>query len=74
MLVGVDLQEGPGGCCTPPITMRQGVTAAFNLNLLTRINRELDGDFDLARFAHDAFYNAAAGRSRSTSAASPTRS
>src|SRR6202048_3889071 len=34
-----------------------GVTAAFNLNLLARINRELDGDFDLAAFRHEARYN-----------------
>lgn len=33
-----------------------GVTAAFNLNLLARINRELDGDFDLRAFAHEARY------------------
>ncbi|MEJ2008740.1 MAG: L-histidine N(alpha)-methyltransferase [Acidobacteriota bacterium] len=35
-----------------------GVTAAFNLNLLARINRELGGDFDLAKFRHIAKYNA----------------
>jgi L-histidine Nalpha-methyltransferase len=35
-----------------------GVTAAFNLNLLARINRELDADFDLAAFRHEARYNA----------------
>ena len=35
-----------------------GVTAAFNKNLLTRINRELGGDFDLAAFAHEARWNA----------------
>jgi len=34
-----------------------GVTAAFNLNLLARINRELGGDFDLAAFRHEARYN-----------------
>ncbi|MGC1107627.1 MAG: L-histidine N(alpha)-methyltransferase [Candidatus Acidiferrales bacterium] len=34
-----------------------GVTAAFNLNLLARINRELDADFDLASFEHQARYN-----------------
>src|SRR5271169_3946826 len=34
-----------------------GVTAAFNLNLLARINRELEADFDLARFAHVAKIN-----------------
>jgi dimethylhistidine N-methyltransferase len=36
---------------------RQGVTAAFNLNLLARINRELGGDFRLERFAHEARWN-----------------
>ena len=34
-----------------------GVTAAFNLNLLARINRELDADFDLGQFAHEARVN-----------------
>jgi len=34
-----------------------GVTAAFNLNLLSRINRELDADFDLTQFEHVALYN-----------------
>jgi uncharacterized SAM-dependent methyltransferase len=41
---------------------KAGVTAAFNLNLLARINRELGADFDLRRFRHYAFYNPAAGR------------
>jgi L-histidine Nalpha-methyltransferase len=35
-----------------------GVTAAFNMNLLARINRELRGDFDLACFRHEARWNA----------------
>jgi dimethylhistidine N-methyltransferase len=39
-----------------------GVTAAFNLNLLERINRELGADFDLRRFRHDAVWNPAASR------------
>ena len=34
-----------------------GVTAAFNLNLLTRINRELGANFDLKEFRHSARYN-----------------
>src|SRR5439155_24190861 len=34
-----------------------GVTAAFHLNLLARINRELGGHFDVASFAHRAFLN-----------------
>ena len=41
---------------------RLGVTAAFNLNLLTRINRELHADFVVERFRHHAFYNARRGR------------
>lgn len=36
---------------------REGVTADFNLNLLVRINRELDGNFDLDGFAHEARWN-----------------
>jgi len=39
-----------------------GVTAAFNLNVLARINRELGGEFDLRNFRHLAFYNEEAGR------------
>ena len=39
-----------------------GVTAAFNRNLLARINRELEGDFDLDAFAHRAVWNAADSR------------
>lgn len=41
-----------------------GVTAAFNRNLLGRINRELGGDFDLASFRHEATYDEAAGTIR----------
>ncbi len=39
-----------------------GVTAAFNLNLLARVNRELGGDFALEQFAHRAVWNAADSR------------
>jgi L-histidine Nalpha-methyltransferase len=39
----------------------QGVTAAFNTNLLARINRELGGDFDLSRFRHYATYDVYSG-------------
>ena len=35
----------------------QGVTAAFNCNLLARINRELGGDLDLSSFEHHAYFN-----------------
>jgi dimethylhistidine N-methyltransferase len=40
----------------------QGVTAAFNLNILTRINEELDGNFDPGAFAHRAVWNPMEGR------------
>jgi dimethylhistidine N-methyltransferase len=39
-----------------------GVTAAFNRNLLVRVNRELDADFDIDAFAHRAIWNAAESR------------
>lgn len=40
----------------------QGVTAAFNLNLLSRLNNELGGDIELASFAHHVRYNRDNGR------------
>ena len=61
MLVGVDLKKD-ANILHAAYNDAKGVTAAFNLNLLARINRELDGDFDLRRFAHYAFYNAPLGR------------
>jgi dimethylhistidine N-methyltransferase len=60
-LVGVDLKKDPA-ILIPAYNDRRGVTAAFNLNLLERINRELDGDIDLDLFAHDAIYDEARGR------------
>ena len=61
MLVGVDLKKD-AGVLHAAYNDARGVTAAFNLNLLARINRELRGDFNLRRFRHYAFYNAALGR------------
>jgi dimethylhistidine N-methyltransferase len=61
MLIGVDLKKGPE-ILDAAYNDRAGVTAEFNLNLLERINRELDGDLDLARFEHIAFYNEVEGR------------
>ncbi|MGD9501056.1 MAG: L-histidine N(alpha)-methyltransferase [Methyloceanibacter sp.] len=60
-LVGVDLKK-PASILLPAYNDARGVTAAFNLNLLVRINRELGGTFDLDRFAHEAVWNAKAGR------------
>lgn len=61
LLIGVDLKKDPA-TLHAAYNDAAGVTAAFNLNLLTRINRELDGGFDLSRFAHYAFYNPRLGR------------
>jgi len=61
MLVGVDLKKD-ANVLHAAYNDARGVTAAFNLNLLARINRELGGDFQLKRFSHYAFYNAPLGR------------
>jgi dimethylhistidine N-methyltransferase len=61
MLIGTDLKKD-ANVLHAAYNDSRGVTAAFNLNLLARINRELGGDFDLRRFAHYAFYNAPLGR------------
>jgi len=61
MLIGVDLKKDQE-ILEAAYNDRAGVTAAFNLNLLERINRELDGDIDIDRFEHVAFYNEAEGR------------
>jgi dimethylhistidine N-methyltransferase len=61
MLVGVDLKKDPA-LLHAAYNDSQGVTAAFNLNVLARINRELGGDFDLTRFEHRAHYDEKAGR------------
>ncbi len=61
LVIGVDLVKDPDRLVRA-YDDREGVTAAFNLNLLARINRELGGDFDLAGFAHEARWNADASR------------
>jgi dimethylhistidine N-methyltransferase len=61
LIVGVDLKKD-ANVLHAAYNDAKGVTAAFNLNLLARINRELGGDFDMKRFAHYAFYNPLAGR------------
>ena len=61
LLIGVDLKKSPA-ILNAAYNDDQGVTAAFNLNLLKRINRELDANFALENFEHHAFYNETAGR------------
>jgi dimethylhistidine N-methyltransferase len=56
LLIGVDLKKDPA-VLHKAYNDRNGVTARFNLNILERINRELDGKFDTGSFEHYAFYN-----------------
>jgi L-histidine Nalpha-methyltransferase len=60
-LLGIDLKKSPA-ILVPAYDDAQGVTAAFNLNVLYRINRELGGRFDPHSFEHLAFYNDEQGR------------
>jgi dimethylhistidine N-methyltransferase len=61
LLIGVDLKKDHH-ILHAAYNDAAGVTAAFNLNLLARINRELDGSFDVGGFRHRAVYNTDAGR------------
>ncbi len=64
LLLGVDLIK-PASIVLPAYNDSSGVTAAFNLNLLTRINSELDADFDLDTFVHAPEYSEEAGIAKS---------
>jgi len=61
LLIGVDLKKDPA-VLHRAYNDGEGLTAEFNLNLLRRINRELDCDFDLDSFRHYSFYNPGKGR------------
>lgn len=61
LLIGVDLKKDPA-VLHQAYNDSEGVTAAFNLNLLERINRELGADFHPEHFEHYAFYNSSRGR------------
>lgn len=61
LLIGFDMKKDLD-ILLPAYNDRRGVTAAFNLNLLARINRELGADFQLERFRHEALYNEEQGR------------
>ncbi len=61
LIVGVDLKKDPR-VLHAAYNDARGVTAAFNLNLLERINHELGGGFDLSAFRHEARWVAAQGR------------
>ncbi len=61
LLIGVDLKKD-SKIFELAYDDPEGVTATFNLNLLERLNRELDASFDPSNFSHEAFYNEELGR------------
>jgi dimethylhistidine N-methyltransferase len=61
LLIGIDLQKDID-IIESAYNDARGVTAEFNLNLLNRINRELDGEIDVDQFEHEAIYNEEMGR------------
>jgi len=60
-LLGADLRKSPD-ILLPAYDDAAGVTAAFNVNLLVRLNRDAGADFDLSAFRHEAVWNDAASR------------
>jgi dimethylhistidine N-methyltransferase len=64
VLIGFDLKKHPRKILSA-YDDREGFTSQFNLNLLTRINNELDGNFDLGNFEHYATYDPASGACKS---------
>lgn len=61
LLIGVDTKKSPE-VLHQAYNDRKGITAKFNLNMLERINRELDADIDVDKFEHYAYYNPQQGR------------
>ena len=61
MLIGVDLQKDPD-IIERAYNDSAGITAEFNLNMLTHLNREFDFDFDVDAYSHSARYDRAEGR------------
>jgi L-histidine Nalpha-methyltransferase len=64
LLIGFDLKKDPG-IIKKAYNDPHGITAAFNLNLLQRINNELQADFNLAQFRHTEYYDPATGTAKS---------
>jgi dimethylhistidine N-methyltransferase len=61
LLIGIDLKKDKA-TLEAAYNDRYGVTAAFNLNILERLNREIGADFDTSKWKHHAFYNDDEGR------------
>jgi L-histidine Nalpha-methyltransferase len=56
IVLGVDLMKSKD-IVLPAYNDKQGITRAFNMNLLERINSELNGNFDLEQFEHTPYYS-----------------
>ncbi|MEQ9447299.1 MAG: L-histidine N(alpha)-methyltransferase, partial [Rhodospirillaceae bacterium] len=61
LLIGADLKKDPQ-IINAAYNDKEGITEAFILNLLRRVNREIGGTFDARKFGYEASYNADAGR------------
>jgi L-histidine N-alpha-methyltransferase len=64
LIIGFDLKKKPKQILAA-YNDSQGITSAFNLNLIERINRELGGDFDIKNFEHYASYDPESGACKS---------
>jgi L-histidine N-alpha-methyltransferase len=64
VLIGMDLKKNPATVLAA-YNDKEGITKRFNLNLLERINRELNADFDLSKFDHYPMYNPETGECKS---------
>jgi len=64
LLIGIDLKKAPKTVLAA-YNDKEGITKRFNLNLLERINRELNADFDIAQFDHYATYDPETGACKS---------
>lgn len=56
LLIGIDLEKDKS-ILDRAYNDKNGITAKFNFNVLARINRELDGEFNISKFKHKSFYN-----------------
>lgn len=56
LLIGIDLEKDKL-ILDRAYNDKNGITAKFNFNVLARINRELDGEFNISKFEHKSFYN-----------------
>lgn len=57
LLIGIDLEKDKS-ILYRAYNDKKGITAKFNLNILSRINKELNGEFKISNFKHKSFYNA----------------